>query len=107
MQRNINGLKGHSLTSSKGEIGDGRVFYFDNKTWRIRCLLIKTERWLSYHEVLITPFKPIQSRAGHVFCKSNYDPKSVNWFLLCKGGMLLSTILFVTGVFYPSHDAAI
>lgn len=55
MQRNIKSLTGYSLKASNGEIGDVKEFYFDDETWKIRYLVIKTGSWLTGREVLIAP----------------------------------------------------
>ncbi|EHQ31036.1 PRC-barrel domain-containing protein [Mucilaginibacter paludis] len=55
MERNINSLTGYSLKASNGEIGDVKEFYFDDETWKIEYLVIKTGGWLSGREVLIAP----------------------------------------------------
>jgi|SRR5579871_663954 len=55
MQRNINSLIGFSMGATDGEIGRVKEFYFDDKTWKIRYLIVKTGNWLSGIEVLISP----------------------------------------------------
>jgi len=55
MERNINSLTGYSLKASNGEIGEVEEFYFDDETWKIRYMVVKTGGWLSGREVLIPP----------------------------------------------------
>ena len=55
MERNINGVTGYSLQATDGEIGKVVDFYFDDETWTIRYLVVKTGGWLSGRKVLISP----------------------------------------------------
>jgi uncharacterized protein YrrD len=55
MERNINGLTGFNLEATDGEIGEVVDFYFDDETWTIRYLVVKTGGWLSGRKVLISP----------------------------------------------------
>ena len=54
MKRNINSLIGYSLEATDGVIGEIEDFYFDDETWTIRYLVIKTGSWLSGRKVLIS-----------------------------------------------------
>ncbi len=53
MKRNINSLTGYSLKATNGEIGEVKEFYFDDESWTIRYLIVKTGSWLSGREVLL------------------------------------------------------
>jgi sporulation protein YlmC with PRC-barrel domain len=53
MERNINSLTGYSIAATDGDIGQLEEFYFDDETWTIRYLIVKTGSWLSGREVLI------------------------------------------------------
>jgi uncharacterized protein YrrD len=55
MERNIKGLIGYSMEATDGVIGEVKEFYFDDQTWDIRYLIVKTGGWLSGREVLISP----------------------------------------------------
>jgi uncharacterized protein YrrD len=55
MQRTIKNLIGNNLDATDGEIGKVEDFYFDDQTWTIRYLIVKTGTWLSGREVLISP----------------------------------------------------
>jgi uncharacterized protein YrrD len=55
MQRNINSLIGFTMGATDGEIGKVEEFYFDDKTWTIRYLIVKTGSWLFGRKVLISP----------------------------------------------------
>lgn len=55
MERNINSLKGYGIEAIDGDIGKLEEFYFDDETWTIRYLIVKTGSWLSGRKVLISP----------------------------------------------------
>lgn len=55
MKRSIKSLEGYSLKETDGEIGKVDEFYFDDVSWTIRYLVIKTGNWLSGRKVLISP----------------------------------------------------
>jgi sporulation protein YlmC with PRC-barrel domain len=54
MERNINNLIGYDIEATNGIIGKLKEFYFDDETWTIRYLIVKTGSWLSGREVLIS-----------------------------------------------------
>jgi hypothetical protein len=55
MLTNATFLKGLAIHATDGEIGSVEEFYFDDDTWGIRYLVVKTGGWLSGKEVLISP----------------------------------------------------
>lgn len=55
MKRNINSLLGFAMAATDGEIGKVKDFYFDDKTWTIRYLIVETGSWLYGRKVLISP----------------------------------------------------
>jgi uncharacterized protein YrrD len=55
MQYNINNLIGYNLEATDGEIGKVEEFYFNDETWTIRYMVVKTGGWLSGRKVLISP----------------------------------------------------
>ena len=55
MQRNIKSLIGYTMGATDGEIGKVEEFYFDDKNWAIRYLVVKTGSWLFGRSVLISP----------------------------------------------------
>ena len=55
MKRSIKSLVGYSLKETDGEIGEVDEFYFDDISWTIRYLVIKTGNWLSGRKVLVSP----------------------------------------------------
>ena len=55
MLRSTSQLLGHRLTALDGEIGHVKDFYFDDKEWAVRYVIVKTGSWLSDRQVLISP----------------------------------------------------
>lgn len=55
MKRSINSLTGYNLRETNGEIGKVDEFYFDDQSWTIRYLIVKTGSWLTEKKVLISP----------------------------------------------------
>ena len=55
MNRNIKALVGFSLIETDGEIGKIEDFYFDDISWKIRYLVVKTGNWFTGRKVLISP----------------------------------------------------
>jgi hypothetical protein len=48
-------IKGYKLNSRDGEIGKVKEFYFDDRHWAIRYLIIDTRNWWPGKKVLISP----------------------------------------------------
>ncbi len=55
MKRRIESLTGFAIGGTDGEMGKVKEFYFDDKTWTIRYLVVETGSWLFGREVLISP----------------------------------------------------
>jgi hypothetical protein len=55
MLTNAGFLKGFKIQATDGELGTVDQFYFDDETWAIRYLTIKTDGWLGDQQVLISP----------------------------------------------------
>ena len=55
MKRSIKSLEGFSLKETDGEIGEVDEFYFDDSSWIIRYLIVKTGNWFSGRKVLVSP----------------------------------------------------
>lgn len=55
MQRNLKNLTGFGIGATDGEIGKVESFYFDDKSWSVRYLAVKTGSWLFGRTVLISP----------------------------------------------------
>ena len=56
MLRSIKQLYGDKLGASDGEIGHLKDFYFDDRDWAIRYLVVDTGNWLTSRQVLISPY---------------------------------------------------
>ena len=55
MNRNIKNLIGFKLKETDGEIGNIEDFYFDDITWKVRYLVVRTGNWFTGRKVLISP----------------------------------------------------
>jgi uncharacterized protein YrrD len=55
MKRSIKSLMDFAIGATDGEIGKVIDFYFDDKSWTIRYLVVKTGSWLFGRKVLISP----------------------------------------------------
>jgi hypothetical protein len=55
MLRSMNDLKDYTIQAVDGNIGHVKDFYFDDKTWVVRYLIVDTGNWLSSRKVLISP----------------------------------------------------
>jgi uncharacterized protein YrrD len=52
MLKNIKDLYGNKLAATDGDIGQVKDFYFDDKTWVIRFVVVNTGSWLTGRHVL-------------------------------------------------------
>lgn len=55
MKNNLKSLVGFNLKETNGDIGKVEDFYFDDLTWKVRYLVIKTGNWFTGKKVLISP----------------------------------------------------
>lgn len=55
MQRSVKKLEGFSIGAKDGEIGKVDELYFDDHTWTVRYMVVKTGGWLTERKVLISP----------------------------------------------------
>ena len=55
MLRNVKSLLGHRIHATDGELGSVEDFYFDDRTWDLRYMVINTGGWLAGRKVLIAP----------------------------------------------------
>jgi hypothetical protein len=55
MEHTINGLVGRRVEASDGDVGRVDDVYFDDESWTLRYLVLKTGGWLSGRKVLIAP----------------------------------------------------
>ncbi len=61
MKRSLKELEGFTLRETDGEIGKVEDFYFDDQSWTIRYLIVRTGGWLSDRKVLISPSVLLQA----------------------------------------------
>jgi hypothetical protein len=62
MERTINSLVGCRMEASDGEVGKVDDVYFDDDSWTVRYLVLKTDDWLSGRKVLIAPLALLEDR---------------------------------------------
>jgi sporulation protein YlmC with PRC-barrel domain len=55
MLHNLKELYGDRLAALDGDIGHAKDFYFDDKTWAVRYLVVDTGSWLTGRLVLLSP----------------------------------------------------
>jgi hypothetical protein len=55
MLRSMNDLEDYAIRATDGIIGHVRDFYFDDKVWVIRYLIVEAGTWLLSRKVLISP----------------------------------------------------
>ncbi len=55
MLRSMKGFADFAMDATDGEIGSLEGFYFDDKGWEIRYMVLKPRKWLSGRKVLISP----------------------------------------------------
>jgi hypothetical protein len=55
MERTINSLVGCRMEARDGDVGKVEDVYFDDESWKVRYLVLKTDDWLSGRKVLIAP----------------------------------------------------
>jgi len=55
MLRDLKELFGYQLSAKDGVIGHVKDFYFDDKSWSIRYLVVDTGPWLIGRQVLLSP----------------------------------------------------
>jgi len=56
MLHKLKDLIGYKLLGLDGEIGKVKEFYFDDRHWTVRYLVVDTGNWLSERAVLISPY---------------------------------------------------
>lgn len=55
MLRSANKLYGYTIQAKDGKIGKVFDFFFDDKSWTIRYLIVDTQQWLPGGKVMISP----------------------------------------------------
>jgi uncharacterized protein (DUF2249 family) len=70
-------LKDYRLNCLDGEIGRVKEFYFDDRHWVIRYLVVKTENWLSGRQVLISPYALVEVNKEQQLIAVNLTKKQI------------------------------
>jgi uncharacterized protein YrrD len=55
MRQRLENLIGFTIGATDGEVGKVKEFYFDDKTWTIRYLVVETGSWLFGRKILLSP----------------------------------------------------
>lgn len=55
MLRSVKDLEGYAVGATDGHIGHVEDFYFDDRAWVVRYLVVEAGAWLSSRQVLISP----------------------------------------------------
>ncbi|MDE2274811.1 MAG: PRC-barrel domain-containing protein [Burkholderiales bacterium] len=55
MLRSMKDLQGYAIGAIDGSLGQVKDFYFDDRAWVIRYLVVETGSWLASRKVLISP----------------------------------------------------
>ena len=55
MLRSVKDLEGYAVGATDGKIGHVRDFYFDDRAWVVRYLVVDAGAWLTSRKVLISP----------------------------------------------------
>src|SRR5437660_2423333 len=76
-----NGLIGCPVKATDGDAGAVRDFLFDDRSWRVRWMVVDTGRWLPGRKVLVHPsaIAPLVTPARPVFPMMSFgDTLTVN-----------------------------
>ncbi|MCE2594890.1 PRC-barrel domain-containing protein [Motilimonas cestriensis] len=55
MLHSLNDLENFAINATDGDIGHTKDFYFDDKQWAVRYLVVETGSWLASRKVLLSP----------------------------------------------------
>lgn len=77
MQRNIKSIINYNLAATDGIVGEVEEFYFDDKSWKILYLVVKTGNWLSGRKVLIAPHALLKQPWQDGFFPVNLTKKQI------------------------------
>jgi uncharacterized protein YrrD len=55
MLRSLRSLRGYAIQALDGKLGDVHEFYFDDREWIVRYLVVDTGNWLTGRRVLLSP----------------------------------------------------
>ncbi len=63
MQRDIISLTGYNMEATDGHVGKVEEFYFEDNTWLIRYLILKTGNWFVYRKAIIAQQAIVKSES--------------------------------------------
>jgi len=71
MLKNIKQLYGRKIAATDGDLGQVKDFYFDDRSWSVRYVIVDTGNWIPGRQVLLPPlvFGP------EVFAKAESEPR--------------------------------
>jgi len=55
MKRSVKDLNGYTVHAKDGNIGKVKDFYFDDRSWTLRYIVVDTGNWLTGRKVLLSP----------------------------------------------------
>lgn len=55
MYQDIKQLLGRKIGACDGDIGHVKDFYFDDRSWAVRYVIVDTGTWMAGHQVLLSP----------------------------------------------------
>ena len=61
MLKDLSELQGLTIRATDGELGSAKQFYFDDDSWAIRYMVVKTGGWLAGKEVLISQYSILKT----------------------------------------------
>ena len=70
-------LEGYKLDSLDGEIGKVKDFYFDDQYWAVRYLVVDTGSWMTFSQVLISPYALIAVNSKEENISINLTKKKI------------------------------
>lgn len=65
MLHSLHNMVGYGMMARDGEIGNVEEFYFDDQSWIIRYLILKTGHWLNGRRLLISPVSILNRSFGN------------------------------------------
>ncbi len=77
MFNKVKTLNGYTLHGLDGEIGKVEEFYFDDRHWAIRYLIVDTGNWLTGRQVLISPYALVAVNKEEQFIDINLTKKQI------------------------------
>ena len=77
MKHRLDSLIGFTIGGTDGEIGKVKDFYFDDKSWTIRYIIVETGSWLSGRKVLLSPNAVIKTERDQELFRVNLTMEQI------------------------------